>query len=218
MGPHQGFHLCLSAEPAAEWSGPTAASSAAQYCSVYLHKYTHLHQLQREGHRQVEDQWRCAYRASRGSAAGSTAGEGMLQCGSGSSWSAQTSGWHSWSQHGPGGTQLMGVHISSETRYPEYRMKEDEAINETHNIKPFGHEKLVFIPQHLKEVQMPENTSNKRRLVTAADRSDPPAAPMGGTPLLQYINSSFYIYLSRVAFSCACSLSMIGWMPNIRNS
>lgn len=112
--------------------------------------------------------------------------------------------------------QLMGVHISSETRYPEYQMKEDEAINETHNIKAFGHEKLVFIPQHLKEVQMPENTSKKRRLVTAADRSEP--GPMGGAPLLQHINSNFYIYLSRVAFSCACSLSMIGWMPNIRNS
>lgn len=169
-------------------------------------------------YRQVGDQWRCAYRASRGSAAGSTASEGMLQCGSGSSWSAQTSGWHSWSRHGPGGTQLKGVHISTEMCYPEYRMKEDEAINETHNIKAFGHEKLVFIPQHLKEVQMPANTSNKCWLVTAADRPDPPAAPMGEVPPLQHINSSFYNYLSRVAFSCACSLSIIGWMPNIRNS
>lgn len=47
-------------------------------------------------------------------------------------------------------------------------MKEDEAINETHNIKAFGHEKLIFIPQHLKEVQMPAYTSNKHQLLTAA--------------------------------------------------
>lgn len=57
--------------------------------------------------------------------------------------------------------QVKGLLISS-----EYWMKEDEAINETHNIKASGHEELVFIPQHLKEVQMPANTSNKHRLVT----------------------------------------------------
>lgn len=142
-GRHQGCHLCLTAGPAAEWSGPAAPSTAARRRSVCLQEQAAaVTGTTAVVQKHAAKKWKCAYRAWGGSAAAQTTGEGRRRCGSGSSWFGQTSGWRSWSPHGPGGRQFTQVFTIFETHW---LIRQEEAYNRTHSIKAFGQEKLVLV-------------------------------------------------------------------------
>lgn len=152
----RGFHLCLSAGPAAERSGPAAASSEAWCCSACLQTHRGVSRSQGQSDLQAARREsglhgirrQCCSADSRWGYASVCITFFLIRS---NIWPALFVSMWTWGE------------VAFRLRLKR-TMRSTRVFYVTYNIKAFGHQKLIFIPQHLKEVQMSGNNNTRKTI------------------------------------------------------